>query len=156
MKIRAGFVSNSSSSSFIIIGKGLDIRDVTSKMIEEKEIIAMGGDVYEGEDVFQISNVEELAFLKALKNLNTGVSFTIVDSLLYETNDCCGSIDVEKFPKTGKINFYTGNVDHSASDSIETLKERYDEDGKVEKVMQRYLRAKKINKIRKWKKNLEF
>jgi hypothetical protein len=147
MKIRNGFVSNSSSSSFIIIGNELDIRDVTSKMINEKEIIAMGGDVYEGEDVFQITTIEELAFLKALSNLGYDAAFTIVDSLVFQQENCSGSIDVEKLPKTGRVNYYTGSVDYSASDSVETLKERYDKDGKVSKVMERYLRAIKIKKL---------
>lgn len=40
MKIRNGFVSNSSSSSFIVLGKFIDFEDITADLINDKRIFA--------------------------------------------------------------------------------------------------------------------
>lgn len=149
MKIRSGFVSNSSSSSFVVVGKKLDIRDINFKMIKEKCIIAMGGELSDGDDVFQIQTPEELAFLKALDNLESDYYFTFIEAYVYNVDDMEGEIDAEKLPKTGKIKFYSGFQDQNSSECLDDLKRRYDPDGNATKVMQRYLRAKKINKLEK-------
>jgi len=59
MKIRNGFVSNSSSSSFLILGNNIDILDVTSSMIKEKQIYFLGKYLNEGRDIFQIKKIED-------------------------------------------------------------------------------------------------
>jgi hypothetical protein len=128
------------------MGKELDIMKVTSRMIKEKRIFAIGGEIYEGDDVFQISEIEELAFLKALHRLG-GNEFNIIDTYFYSGNDGEGEIDASKLPRVGKLKYFNGYKDHHSSESVYDLRERYDEDGEVSKVMQRYLRAKKINKI---------
>ena len=43
MKIRAGFVSNSSSSSFVIIGKSINERDLTEKDFKDMRIFCDTG-----------------------------------------------------------------------------------------------------------------
>ena len=147
MKIRVGFVSNSSSSSFLVIGKNIAASKVTTKMLIEKQIVAIGGEVIEGLDVFEVKSIEEMAFLKALANLESEHAFTIVDACVFGREEYEGEIEVKNLPRSGKVSYYTGWMDYSSSQDVSTLKERYDSDGKVSRVMQRYLRAKKIKKL---------
>ena len=135
------------SNSFLIIGKEIDICKVTSRMIKDKQIFAMGDDLTDGQEVFRIRTVEELAFLKSLSKIeNKG--FVFLDTCLfgdvYE-----GEIDVKNLPKSGKVQYFTGLRDCTSSGDLETLTKRYDPYGEVTKGMQKYLRSKKINKIEK-------
>ena len=149
MKIRNGFVSNSSSSSFIIIGKELDIRQVNIKIVNEKQIVAVGDDLNEGQDIFQIISIEQLAFLKAMENLENSKAFRIFDAYLYDTGDYEGDVEVKKLPSSGKLRWIKGEKDYCSSESLSVLQSRYDQDGQISKVMERYLRAKKIKNIEK-------
>lgn len=149
MKIRQGFVSNSSSSSFIILGKDVDILKVTPKMIKEKIIMVVGETLCEGEDIFQIRTDEQLAFLKALNKISIEDTFKYIDTYAMAEDEYEGEIDVKKLPKTGKIKYYNFNQDFSSSEDLRTLQMRYDKYENTNAIMQRYLRGKKLIKINK-------
>jgi len=153
MKIRNGFVSNSSSSSFLIIGKQIDIKDVSLNLIKKKDIYALGsGYLNGGQDVFKIRNVEQLAFLKALYDVGDTSTFFVWDTCYFGIDES-GDIDKSKLPD-GKVEFYSGMVDHHSSHDIEDLKSRYDNGGDITRFMQKYLRSKKINEIEKKNKKI--
>jgi len=142
------FDSDMLSNSFLILGREIDILKVTSKMIKEKQIYALGEDLTDGQEVFRIKTSEELAFLKSLNKLDLDRTFTYLDTCLF-ADVYEGEIDVKNLPRSGKVQYYSGIRDESSSKNIETLKERYDEYGNVSIGMQKYLRSKKINKIEK-------
>ena len=56
MKIRNGFVSNSSSSSFIVIGRKIYNHDVKKEVQKGKDIYCIGDCFGDGEDFFQITD----------------------------------------------------------------------------------------------------
>jgi len=149
MKIRVGFVSNSSSSSFVILGREIDIMTITPKIFKEKSIMVLGEDLGDGQDVFQIKTIEELAFLKALQKIESADELTFIESYVFSEDEDYAEFDVSKLPKKGKVKCFNGWMDYNSSDSLKLLKERYDEFGKTENVMQRYLRSTKLDKIEK-------
>lgn len=136
------------TDSFLILGREVNIRKVTSKMIKEKQIYVMGSDLFDGQDIFKIRTVEELAFVKSLNHLNLDNTFLYLDTFLF-SDVYDGEIDVKNLPKSGKIQYFTGLKDYTSSSDIKSLTKRYDPYGDVTRGMQKYLRAKKINKIEK-------
>ena len=70
MKIRNGFVSNSSSSSFIIIGKPVNINDLKVSDIKNKNYVVVGKDLSDGSDIFNIDSIDIFYFLKTVEYMD--------------------------------------------------------------------------------------
>lgn len=150
MKVRQGFVSNSSSSSFLIIGKEIEIKDVTYKMVKEKNIIVAGDYLSDAQDIFKIKTIEEYAFIKALNKISIDDTFKYYNAYFYDNDEESeGEIDLSKLPNTGIVKYFYLEQDYKSSKNLDDMKRRYDEFGTTNAVMQRYLRAKKLKKIEK-------
>ena len=80
MKIRQGFVSNSSSSSFIIFGKSIYTKNITPELIKEKRIYACSDDGWDGTEFFVINQKMFDMFMK----YGGALDFYNVDKVIYE------------------------------------------------------------------------
>jgi hypothetical protein len=64
MKIRTGFVSNSSSSSFVAIAREVNISDIKIEDIVNKQYVSFGSYLSEGIDIIRINDENMLKFFK--------------------------------------------------------------------------------------------
>jgi len=119
MKIRIGFVSNSSSSSFIIVGRKCDNVSKLTKADIKNGLHAIGKVLYEATDVFQITDVKMLDFVKKHSNLFKVFTDSVFIYDAYDANIAIGEKDV------GKV-ICGGTADQGSSSSVEELKESYE------------------------------
>ena len=139
MKVRNGFVSNSSSSSFIL-GREIDFNSITPALLkQEKSFVLVGKELNEGTDVFKISTVDEIALVKAISRLNIFQfkAYSIVRDVdtwnhIQQDNCSCMSYDdiLLKYSK-----------DWSDPEKSERVKKQ------IEAEKQVFLRSEKIKKI---------
>jgi len=110
MKTRDSFVSNSSSSSFIIVGERASMLELTEKDIEGG-LIAIGKYLGEGLDVFPVSTMGMLKFIQDYPG-----PFVLYKNAKRHTDSDMLEIDIE-----GPCTVVGGSADQSNSWDIDRL-----------------------------------
>jgi hypothetical protein len=125
MKIRKGFVSNSSSSSFIIIGERVNFKDIDFLTLgNDEEYLALGGgDYFEyGQAVFYL-NQKMLDFMKENVEEFDDMDLIFIKSL-YNNSECYGDKFMINESQMGKnLKIWAGEGDQWSPNSVEDLKD---------------------------------
>jgi len=125
MKTRSGFVSNSSSSSFVLMGTIVkDPKDLTLK----DRIWVIGRYLYEGDDVFAVEDEKMLKFIKEnYSRIEFAHDFKIYRNAWVKFDGVGQEFTREDMPE-GKFTIISGQADMHSSGDVKSLKENYKED----------------------------
>jgi len=157
MKIRQGFVSNSSSSSFMLIGKLFNINDINESDLKDRTFIVIGKELGDGDDIFYVETVEIIWFLKTAYKLDYQTEY--FDGFqLFETfkservEEGESTFNSANLPTDTEINVLSLWMDYNSSLNVEDLfnkyiYENYDNKEKFKSTYKKLQRKEKLKKI---------
>jgi len=157
MKIRNGFVSNSSSTSFLIGGFKIEASKISNEDIENKTYIVEGKEWCNATDIFYIKDINMLNFLKTaerITDINKRLKFSIYQLLtVVEGDEYEVKVDLSTLPKEGDMSIVSLEQDYGSSENVGDLFDRYlyefdNVDLKeFDVIYSRFQRKDKLNKI---------
>ena len=129
MRTRAGFVSNSSSSSFVVIGQQLSMSEIGLDA-HAGRVHAFGRWLSDGIDFFRLTP-EMIEYLVSIPHGTArepnpaylGPSRELTFFSVHKIVDGCGILDRDDLPK--RFYVYSVEGDYHSTEDLKTLKERY-------------------------------
>lgn len=121
MKIRTGFVANSSSSNFIVMYEELNFNDVRNRMKKEDNIFVLGKYLSEGRDYFLLTK-------DILKYLIKHPQIIEINGFVFAKEILSSEDRMEitnEIPKNKKVIIEGFMIDYHISEDLETFKGNY-------------------------------
>lgn len=136
MKSRNGFVSNSSSSSFILIGKKISFKEAFERANNHKCVTVIGKELWDGQDVFDLDVEMSNEIYNELSTNEWDSKYDIFDFYIpvYLNSDAGGetlsvkSMNIIEAIKVNNIEdlvIITDTKQQSSSNCVKDLRERY-------------------------------
>ena len=150
MKIRNGFVSNSSSSSFVIFGQHIYLKDA-KKYVDKGETVIVMLSGWEFPTFAEIEDLRMLSYIEAYSEIvEPVISCYMAHDYAFEETEI--EVDLSKLPKKGTSFIEGGFCDsfsiHNESDMMEFLDENLEEvKPRADEIYNNYTRKQKLKNI---------
>ena len=119
MKIRNGFVSNSSSSSFVLLGKRINLNDAEQHIkINQKVIFIVEG--WDNQIIIECDTLEMLSYVKAYDEIRDGIYYVY---LAYHFAFGEMEIDFAQLPRNGKASLIGDDCEQFSVHDVNDMKE---------------------------------